>query len=294
MARLEEEDLGARFERLSSFADERTLLANALVEEPPATIREGGVFARGFDAELDRLKALTENAAGWLSALEVRERERTGIANLKVAYNRVHGYYIEASRAAAASGLPAEYVRRQTLKNAERFITPELKRFEDEALTSQAQALKRERLLYDELIDRLRESLRQLRYAAQQIARLDVLNAFAIAAERYGLAKPTLSSEPGIVVDAGRHPVVEAESDAPFVANDLALTDERRLLIITGPNMGGKSTYMRQTALIVLLAYRGQLRACRGRLHRPGGSHLHPHRRVGRSRRRQIRRSWWR
>ena len=257
VAALDEADLSARFERLSSFADERALLQAALVAEPPATIRDGGVFARGFDAELDRLKGLTENAADWLSALEARERERTGIANLKVGYNRVHGYYIEASRAAAAIELPPEYVRRQTLKNAERFIMPELKRFEDEALTSQAQALKRERHLFEQLLAQLRESLEDLRYAARQIARLDVLTAFAIVAERYDWAKPTLTDEPVVVVEAGRHPVVEAESETPFVANDLQFADERRMLIVTGPNMGGKSTYMRQAALIVLLAYAG-------------------------------------
>ena len=254
---LDEADIQARFERLSTFAEERALLHAALVEEPPATIRDGGVFARGYDAELDRLKDLTENAAEWLSALEARERARTGIANLKVGYNRVHGYYIEASRAAAAVDLPPEYVRRQTLKNAERFIMPELKRFEDEALTSQAHAQQRERRLFDELLAKLRESLPALRYAARQIARLDVLTAFAIAAERYNLAKPTLTDQPAILIESGRHPVVEAASDAPFVANDLTLTEERRMLIVTGPNMGGKSTYMRQAALIVLLAYTG-------------------------------------
>ena len=257
VAELEEADLSARFEQLSLFSDERALLDAALVQEPPATIREGGVFAPGFDAELDRLKALTENAADWLSALEARERERTGIASLKVGYNRVHGYFIEAGRAAAANDMPPEYVRRQTLKNAERFITPELKQFEDEALTSQAQAQKRERLLFDQLLEQLRESMEELRYAAQQIARLDVLASFAIAAERYSFARPTLTDEAAISVEAGRHPVVEAESEAPFVANDLTLTDERRMLIVTGPNMGGKSTYMRQAALIVLLAYTG-------------------------------------
>ena len=255
-ARLAEADLARRFGALASFEDELDVLRRALVAEPPATLREGGVFAKGYDDELDRLKNLTENAADWLAALETRERERTGIANLKVGYNRVHGYFIEASRAAAGS-MPAEYVRRQTLKNAERYISPELKEFEDEALTSQAQALKRERLLFEGLLERLRESLPALRDAARQIARLDVLASFAIAAERHRLTRPTLVSESAIVVEAGRHPVVEAESDAPFVPNDLTLNDERRMLIVTGPNMGGKSTYMRQTALLALLAYTG-------------------------------------
>ena len=249
-------DLNARFRELPAFADELTLLRKALVDEPPATIRDGGVFASGYDAELDRLKDLTENAADWLNALEAKERRRTGLANIKVGYNRVHGYYIEAGRAAAAE-LPPEYIRRQTLKNAERYITPELKRFEDEALTSQAQALKRERLLFDELLRCLRQSLDGLRGAARQIARLDVLTSFAIVAERYGLVRPKLTEEPVIAVEAGRHPVVEAVADTPFVPNDLALSNDRRMLIVTGPNMGGKSTYMRQAALIVLLAHTG-------------------------------------
>ena len=249
-------DLAQRFARLPSFDDECALLHVAVVADPPATVRDGGVFAPGYDAELDRLKDLTENAAGWLTDLEIRERQRTGIANLKVGYNRVHGYYIETGRA-AADDVPAEYVRRQTLKNAERYIMPELKRFEDEALTSQAQALKRERLLFERLLGRLRESLDGLRTAAREVARLDVLTAFAIVAERYNFAKPTLVETPAIAVQEGRHPVVEAESDAPFVPNDLTLDDNRRMLIVTGPNMGGKSTYMRQAALIVLLAYAG-------------------------------------
>ena len=253
---LADEDLTQRFGQLSSFDNESALLAAALVAEPPATIRDGGVFALGYDAELDRLKDLTANAAGWLSDLEDRERKRTGIANLKVGYNRVHGYYIETGRS-AADDVPAEYVRRQTLKNAERFIMPELKRFEDEALTSQARALKRERLLFDQLIERLSESLAGLRDAARQVARLDVLTAFAICAERYNLARPTLVETPAVDVEGGRHPVVEAESETPFVPNDLTFDDDRRLLIVTGPNMGGKSTYMRQAALIVLLAHVG-------------------------------------
>ena len=250
------EDLTQRFAQLPSFADECALLATALVADPPATIRDGGVFAPGYDAELDRLKDLTANAAGWLRDLEERERRRTGIVNLKVGYNRVHGYYIETGRAAAES-VPAEYVRRQTLKNAERFIMPELKRFEDEALTSQAQALKRERQLFDQLLAHLSESLDGLRNAAGQVARLDVLAAFAICAERYNFARPTLVETPSIDVQGGRHPVVEAESETPFVPNHLLFDDDRRLLIVTGPNMGGKSTYMRQAALIVLLAHVG-------------------------------------
>ncbi len=249
-------DLSQRFADLPPFDAEHDELEAALVDDPPATIRDGGVFARGYDGELDRLKDLTENAADWLADLEARERQRTGIANLKVGYNRVHGYYIEAGRAVAAE-MPPEYVRRQTLKNAERYIMPELKRFEDEALTSQAQALRRERVLFDALLTQLQTRLDGLRAAAKELARLDVLNAFAIAADRYGFARPVLADEPGLVIEGGRHPVVEAESTEPFVPNDLALSDSRRLLIVTGPNMGGKSTYMRQAALIALLAHTG-------------------------------------
>ena len=256
VADLADPDLAARFDALPPFDAELDELEAALVDDPPATIRDGGVFARGYDGELDRLKDLTENAAAWLADLETRERQRTGIANLKVGYNRVHGYYIEASRTAAAE-MPPEYVRRQTLKNAERYIMPELKRFEDDALTSQAQALRRERFLFDALITRLQTRLDGLRAAARQLARLDVLNAFAIAADRYRLTRPVLTEEPGLAIEGGRHPVVEAESAEPFVPNDLTLTDSRRMLIVTGPNMGGKSTYMRQAALIALLAHAG-------------------------------------
>ena len=256
VADLADPDLGVRFETLPPFDAEHDELETALVADPPATIRDGGVFARGYDMELDRLKDLTENAAEWLSELEARERRRTGIPTLKVGYNRVHGYYIEASRTATAE-MPPEYVRRQTLKNAERYIMPELKRFEDEALTSQAQALKRERFLFDALMSTLQKALDGLRAAARELARLDVLNAFAIAADRYRFARPVLTDEPGLAIDGGRHPVVEAESAEPFVPNDLALSDARRMLIVTGPNMGGKSTYMRQAALITLLAHTG-------------------------------------
>ncbi|MXY56717.1 MAG: DNA mismatch repair protein MutS [Gammaproteobacteria bacterium] len=256
VADLADPELSGRFGDLPPFDAEHGQLQAALVDDPPATIRDGGVFARGYDAELDRLKDLTENAADWLTDLESRERQRTGIANLKVGYNRVHGYYIEAGRAVATE-MPPEYVRRQTLKNAERYIMPELKRFEDEALTSQAQALRRERTLFDALMTALQTGLDGLRAAAREIARLDVLNAFAIAADRYRFARPVLTDEPGLVIEGGRHPVVEAESTEPFVPNDLALADSRRLLIVTGPNMGGKSTYMRQAALITLLAHAG-------------------------------------
>ena len=256
VADLGDADLSDRFAKLPCFADEYGELSRALVNDPPATIRDGRVFARGYDEELDRLKDLTEHAAEWLAELEARERQRTGIPGLKVGYNRVHGYYIEASRSATGE-MPAEYVRRQTLKNAERYIMPELKEFEDEALTSQAQALKRERALFDTLLARLQGSLNGLRAAARELARLDVLNAFAIAAHRHGFVRPALTDEPILEIEGGRHPVVEAEAVEPFVPNDLALSDTRRMLIVTGPNMGGKSTYMRQAALIALLAHTG-------------------------------------
>ncbi len=248
--------LCARFADLPDFADERALLEGAIVEEPPAVIRDGGVIARGHDEELDGLRDLSENASGFLADLETREREQTGIATLKVGYNRVHGYYIEVGRAAAGS-VPPEYVRRQTLKHAERYITPELKRFEDAALTSQARALKREKLLYERLVERLDASGQPLRAAADALASLDVLAAFAERSEALDLVAPELSESPGIDVAGGRHLVVEAESAHPFVPNDVRLDDGRRMLIVTGPNMGGKSTYMRQTALIALLAYTG-------------------------------------
>lgn len=256
VAEVGEEDLGRRFEQLPAFASEHGLLVTALVADPPATVRDGGVFLRGHDAELDRLRGITENATGFLADLEARERVRAGIANLRVGYNRVHGYHIEVGRAAAGR-VPADYIRRQTLKSVERYITPELKQFEDDALTSQAQALRRERALFDALQAQLRERLGELRKAAREIARLDALMALAVAAERHRLTRPTLTDAATLHIKAGRHLVVEAESSTPFVPNDLALDEQQRMLIVTGPNMGGKSTYMRQAALIALLAHTG-------------------------------------
>ena len=241
---------------LPDFAAELDLLQRALVETPPVTVRDGGVIARGFDARLDELRDLTENSSRWLADLEARERERTGIATLKVGYNRVHGYYLETSRA-AGNEVPPEYVRRQTLKNAERYIIPELKAFEDQALTAQARALKLERRLYDELCASLAESAAGLRGAAAAAAELDVLSSFAERARRLDFVRPELTAEPGLSIRQGWHPVVKASSDEAFVPNDLDLNDRRRLLVITGPNMGGKSTYMRQSALIALLACTG-------------------------------------
>ncbi|MEQ8857869.1 MAG: DNA mismatch repair protein MutS [Pseudomonadales bacterium] len=241
---------------LPAFAEQRELLERALVDGPPVTVRDGGVIAARFDARLDELRNLTDNASEWLAELERRERERTGIGTLKVGYNRVHGYYIETSRA-GGNAVPAEYVRRQTLKNAERYITPELKAFEDEALTAQARSLKLERQLYDELCADLATAATALRDAAAAAAELDVLACLAERARRLGFCRPLLTTTPGIEIQQGWHPVVKQASTDAFVPNDLILHDGRRMLIVTGPNMGGKSTYMRQAALITLLAYTG-------------------------------------
>ena len=248
--------LEALTEQVSDHARERDLLGHALVESPPMLIRDGGVIADGFDAELDDLRAIAENADQYLLALETREKERTGISTLKLGYNRVHGYYIEISKG-QADRAPVDYVRRQTLKSAERYITPELKTFEDKVLSSRERALSREKLLYEELLGRLIEALASLQASAAGLAELDVLGCFAERAIHLKLSRPEIAAEPCIEIVGGRHLVVEQVSDTPFVANDLSLDDQRRLLVITGPNMGGKSTYMRQTALIAVLAHIG-------------------------------------
>jgi len=219
-------------------------------------IREGGVIAEGYDSDLDELKSISENAAGFLLNLETEERKATGLSTLKVGYNRVHGYYIEISRSQSEKA-PVHYVRRQTLKNAERFITPELKEFEDKALSARSRALARERDLYDQLLDRLLEELQPLQKAAEAIAELDVIANLAERAITLSLSRPRLSETAEISIIEGRHLVVEQMLTDPFVANDTQLDEDRRLLIITGPNMGGKSTYMRQTAIITLLAHIG-------------------------------------
>jgi DNA mismatch repair protein MutS len=235
---------------------ERDLLHKAIIDNPPMLIRDGGVIAPGFDDELDELRSIAENADQYLRDLETREKERTGVANLKLGYNRVHGYYIEISKSQADKA-PTDYVRRQTLKSAERFITPELKAFEDKVLSARERALTREKYLYDCLIETLSESLPSLQATAAGLAELDVLGSFAERAETLGLAKPEIVDEPCIEISGGRHLVVEQVIDTPFVANDLELNRQRKLLVITGPNMGGKSTYMRQTALIAILAHIG-------------------------------------
>lgn len=246
-------NLYQRIQELPSLAAE---LAQALVENPPSVIRDGGVFAQGYDAELDELINLSTNATDYLADLEAREKEKTGISSLKVGYNRVHGYYIEISRL-HSDQVPVEYVRRQTLKNAERFITPELKTFEDKALSAKSKALAREKQLYEQLLDTLNSHLPSLQTSSQAIAELDVLGCFAERAERLHFCRPEMHERGGIDIIGGRHPVVEAVISDPFIPNDLKLNQNRSLLMITGPNMGGKSTYMRQVALITLLAHTG-------------------------------------
>ncbi|ASL27451.1 DNA mismatch repair protein MutS [Azotobacter chroococcum] len=232
------------------------LLARAIIDTPPAVIRDGGVLKQGYDAELDELLSLSENAGQFLMDLEAREKARTGLPNLKVGYNRIHGYYIELPRVQAEQA-PADYIRRQTLKGAERFITPELKAFEDKALSAKSRALAREKALYEELLEILIAQLAPLQDTAAALAELDVLADLAERALNLDLDRPRFVDEPCLRIRQGRHPVVEQVLDTPFVANGLELDDSTRMLVITGPNMGGKSTYMRQTALIVLLAHIG-------------------------------------
>jgi len=231
------------------------LLHRAVALEPAAMVRDGGVFARGFDAELDELRALSENAGQFLVDLETRERARTGIANLRVEYNKVHGFYIEVTNGQATK-VPDDYRRRQTLKNCERYITPELKAFEDKALSAQDRALAREKMLYDVLLGDLAPFIGELQTIAKALAQLDVLVSLTDHALRHNWCAPQLVETSCVNIVEGRHPVVENQIER-FIANDCRFVDERRLLLITGPNMGGKSTFMRQVALIVLLAYVG-------------------------------------
>jgi DNA mismatch repair protein MutS len=243
-------------ERIARYPETHELLHKAIIEEPPVLIRDGGVLAAGYDSELDELRGIRENAGQFLLDLEARERARTGIPTLKVSYNKVHGYYIEVTRA-QSDKVPDEYIRRQTLKSAERYITPELKGFEDKALSAAERALSREKLLYEQLLDTLCAELGALQQTAAALAELDALNNLAERAEALNLVCPELDTAPGLDIRGGRHLVVEQMLEIPFVPNDIDMHDQRRMLIITGPNMGGKSTYMRQTALIVLLAHIG-------------------------------------
>jgi len=232
------------------------LLDKAVIENPPVLIRDGGVIAEGYDKDLDDFRNLSNNSDQYLLDLETREKERTGIASLKVAYNRVHGFYIEIPRSQTEK-IPPEYVRRQTLKMAERFILPELKEFEDKVLSARERSLSREKALYESLLKELAHHIMPLRKTAHTIAELDVLSNFAERAVINNYSCPTLTDQSGIQITAGRHPVVEHTLDNPFVPNDLNMDSQRRMLMITGPNMGGKSTYMRQITLIVLMAHIG-------------------------------------
>ena len=241
---------------LDHFSELYALLKRAILDNPPVVIRDGGVIADGFDELLDECRALSQSSGDFLVKLEQEERERTGLSSLKVGFSRVHGFYIELSRQ-QASHAPEEYQRRQTLKNAERFTTPELKIFEEKALTSQSRALAREKELYAGLIMHLQNHLEALQQLAAGLAELDVFTNLAERAQSLNFCRPEFSPQEGIQIHGGRHPVVEAAIGPQFIPNDLVMDQQTRMLIITGPNMGGKSTYMRQTALIVLLAYMG-------------------------------------
>jgi DNA mismatch repair protein MutS len=256
IAALDSPLLHALVERIGDHHENAALLAAAIVPQPPVLQRDGGVIADGYDAELDELRRLATHADQFLVELEEREKAASGIPTLKVGYNRVHGYYIEISKAQADKA-PTHYTRRQTTKNAERYITEELKTFEDKVLSAKERSLMRERALYEALLDTLIERLEPLKAAAAAMAELDVLATLAERAATLDWSQPELTDEPGILIERGRHPVVEKVRAEPFEPNDLKLGDARRMLVITGPNMGGKSTYMRQNALIVLLAHIG-------------------------------------
>lgn len=243
-------------QHIAVFPEQHDLLKQAVIENPPVLIRDGGVIAPGYNQELDELRNIQKNANQFLIDLEVREKQRSGIPTLKVNYNRVHGYFIEVSRAQSGN-VPDNYLRKQTLKTNERYITPELKEFEDKVLSANEKALAKEKALYEELFELLTPHLRALQLSAQAICELDVLANFAERAYTLQWCQPQLTPEPCLSIKQGRHPVVEQIQDDPFVANDMLLNDSRRMLLITGPNMGGKSTYMRQAALLTLMAYIG-------------------------------------
>ena len=247
--------IGTLLEELRADPGLVSILLASLKAEPSSVLREGGVIADGFDAELDELRGIQTHCGDFLLALEARERARSGIATLKVEYNRVHGFYIEVSQAQSAN-VPEDYRRRQTLKNAERYITPELKAFEDKALSANERALAREKLLYEQLLTGLAQHIPQLQSIGTAIAYLDVLATFSERATTLNLRAPQFTDQVQLHISQGRHPVVEAQVDR-FTPNDTALSDARRMLLITGPNMGGKSTYMRQVAIIALLAHVG-------------------------------------
>ena len=241
---------------IDAHEEEHALLCRAIAAEPAAMVRDGGVIAEGYDAELDELRRISSDTDAYLLELEARERARTGLAQLKLGYNRVQGFFIEIARS-QADKVPADYLRRQTVKNAERFITPELKGFEDKVLGARDKALAREKELYDELLQQLCDRLIGLQQTAAAVADLDVWATLAERAVALRWVAPELVSQPALRITAGRHPVVERFTSEPFVPNDIALDAATRMLVITGPNMGGKSTYMRQVALIAILAHIG-------------------------------------
>ncbi len=243
-------------QQIAEFPEQHDLLNQAIIENPPVLIRDGGVIAVGYNTELDELRNIQKNANQFLIDLEIRERERSGIPTLKVNYNRVHGFFIEVSRA-QSDNVPDDYQRKQTLKTNERYITPELKAFEDKVLSANEKALAKEKALYEALFELFVPHLRALQFSAQALCELDVLTNFAERAFTLQWCQPQLSNEPCLSIMQGRHPVVEHIQDEPFVANDMLFNNARRMLLITGPNMGGKSTYMRQAALLTLMAHIG-------------------------------------
>jgi len=256
LTEIEPASVQALRQQMGEFTELRELLEHAIIEAPPVLIRDGGVIAPGYHEELDEWRALADGATDYLDRLEIREREKLGLDTLKVGFNAIHGYYIQVSRGQSHQ-VPIHYVRRQTLKNAERYIIPELKEYEDKVLTSKGKALALEKQLYEQLFDLLLPHLEALQKSAAALAELDVLVNLAERADALNYSCPVFTDKPGIKLAEARHPVVEQVLSEPFIANPLNLSPQRRMLIITGPNMGGKSTYMRQTALIVLLSYIG-------------------------------------
>ena len=256
MAPLDSPLLSQLLEQISTHPQIVDLLTSAIIDEPPVLIRDGGVIKTGYDTELDELRELSSNADQFLIDLEKQEQQKTGINTLKVAYNRVHGFYIEVSKN-QSDAVPAEYIRRQTLKGVERYITPELKAFEDKVLSARERSLAREKYLYDNLLKQFDNTIQSLQQTANALAQLDVLISFADCADSLNWSAPELTTSRCLDIRGGRHPVVEQVLQQPFTPNDTLFDSGRSLLLITGPNMGGKSTYMRQTALIVILAYMG-------------------------------------
>lgn len=253
---LSDKTLATYGKQLAIHNDELMLLSQALYDNPPVVIRDGNVIRNGYNLELDELRMLSQDASSLLEAMEKRERERTGINTLKVGYNRVHGFFIEISKA-QSNQAPIDYTRRQTLKNAERFITPELKELEDKVLSAQSKALALEKKLYAELIIKLKMQVNSLQVTADKLSKLDIYQGFAHVALLNNYSRPIFIEQPCLEIVQGRHPVVEAHQEQPFIANNVSMNKDNKITIITGPNMGGKSTYMRMTAVIALLAHCG-------------------------------------